>query len=63
MNLTITLPVPAVQLILDTLAKLPYEQSAPLIREIERQGTEQLHAAQAQEAQEPSAQPAPDSAE
>lgn len=60
MNLTITLPVPAVQQILDSLAKLPYEQSAPLIREIERQGTEQLQAAQA--APEPDAQPALDSA-
>jgi len=60
MNLTISLPVPAVQLILDALAKLPYEQSAPVIREIETQGTQQLQAAQAAQVQQVAAEVKPD---
>lgn len=53
MNLTINLPIPAVQLILDALAKLPYEQSAPVIREIEQQGTAQIQAAQQAQSESP----------
>lgn len=52
--LTLKLAKPGVELILGTLQKLPYEQSAGLIREIEAQANYQLQmmqkAAQAAEA-------------
>lgn len=62
--LTLKLAKPGVELILGTLQKLPYEQSAGLIREIEAQANMQLDmmrraAEKAQEAANASAAPTP----
>ena len=46
--INLSLPVPAVQQILNSLAKQPYADVAALIREIEHQGTLQLQAAKEQ---------------
>ena len=62
--LTLKLAKPGVQMILDVLQKLPYEQSAGLIREIEAQANMQLDmmrraAERAQEAAKAAAAPTP----
>lgn len=59
MNLTISLPVPATQLVLDALAKLPYEQSAAVINEIQRQASAQLQAQAQPAAAEQKPEPEP----
>lgn len=61
-TLNLVLPVPAVQQILDSLTKLPYADVAGLIREIERQGTEQLQAAAAAQQAAPNPGLVPDPA-
>ncbi len=45
MNLTITLPVDAVNAILRSLGRLPYDESAPLIVAITKQANQQIEAA------------------
>ena len=41
-NLVLSMPVQWAQLVLNALAKLPYEQTADLIASIKSQGDEQL---------------------
>lgn len=42
MNLTITLPVDAANLVISALGKLPYDKSAPVINEIMKQVNQQI---------------------
>jgi hypothetical protein len=51
--LTIKMVVPGVELVLQALSKMPYEQSAGLIAEIQSQANQQLQAAQAAAAPTP----------
>lgn len=53
--LTIQMVVPGVELVLQALSKMPYEQSAGLIAEIQAQANQQLQAAQAAAAPAPAA--------
>lgn len=52
--ITIKFVRPGIELILGALAKLPYEQSAGLIKDIEAQANEQLQALQKAAAAAPS---------
>jgi len=55
---TLTIPVGAVNLILQSLAKAPYEQAAPLIDELRTQATIALAKANAVKPDAPDAVPA-----
>lgn len=62
--ITLRLAKPGVELALEALVKLPYEQSAGLIREIEAQANYQLELMRkaAEAAAQPAAEPAPETA-
>lgn len=47
MNLTLVLPVEAVNRIIQSLGKLPYDESAPVIQAIMQQANQQIAEAQA----------------
>ena len=55
---TLTIPVGAINLILQSLAKAPYEQAAPLIDELRTQATIALAKANAAQTNAPDAAPA-----
>ena len=56
---TLTIPVGAINLILQSLAKAPYEQAAPLIDELRTQATIALAKANAAQTNAPEAPAAP----
>ena len=62
--ISLRLAKPGVELVLEALVKLPYEQSAGLIREIEAQANYQLELMRkaAEAAAQPAAEPAPETA-
>lgn len=55
MNLTLELPVEAVNRVIQALGKVPYDESAPVIGMIMQQANQQIAAAQA--AQQAQAEP------
>jgi hydrogenase maturation factor len=60
MNLTLVMPVEAVNRVIQALGKLPYDESAPVIGMIMQQANQQI--AEAQAAQQAQAEPEPEPA-
>lgn len=62
--ISLRLAKPGVELVLEALVKLPYEQSAGLIREIEAQANYQLELMRkaAEASAQPAAEPVPETA-